>query len=124
MNFSWRSAAALGHDIFACMAAWLLAFWVRFNLEIPEPYWGDALHSLLLVVAVHAVAFWSFGLYRGIWRFASLPDLRRIIAAVGVGAIAVPTGLLMLRLPVPRSVLIINPVLLMMIMGGSRLAYR
>jgi FlaA1/EpsC-like NDP-sugar epimerase len=69
-------------------------------------------------------AFWSFGLYRGVWRFASLPDLRRILTAVGVAAIAVPTALIMLRLPVPRSVLIMNPLLLVMLMGGSRLAFR
>ncbi len=124
MRINWRSAAAFAHDVAACAAAWLCAFWLRFNLEIPAPYLGDALHSLPVVVAVHAAAFWSFSLYRGIWRFASLPDLRRILAAVGVAAIAVPAALLMLRMPVPRSVLIMTPVFLMMMMGGSRLAFR
>src|SRR5262249_2916871 len=114
----------LTHDLVACAAAWLAAFWLRFNLEIPGPYLIDALHSIPVALAVHAAAFLGFGLYRGIWRFASLPDLRQIIAAVGVSAIAVPPALLMLRMPVPRWGLIMTPVLLMMIMGGSRLAYR
>ena len=124
MRISWRSAAAFAHDVVACIAAWLAAFWLRFNLEIPEPYLHYAFESLIPVVAVHVAAFWGFGLYRGVWRFASLPDLRRILSAVGVGAIAVPTALIMLRLPVPRSVLIMSPLFLIMMMGGSRLAFR
>jgi FlaA1/EpsC-like NDP-sugar epimerase len=58
------------------------------------------------------------------WRYASLPDLRRILVAVGVAAVAVPTLMFMLQIAVPRSVLIITPILLMLVMGGSRLAYR
>lgn len=124
MTLNWRTLFALAHDLAACAAAWMIAFWLRFNLEIPGFYLGIALNGLLWVLPVHAVLFWSFGLYRGIWRFASLPDLRRIVLAVGAGSVAVPTLLLMLQVPAPRSVLIINPILLMMIMGGSRVAYR
>ncbi len=123
---SWRTWLAFLHDAAACMAAWMVAFWLRFNLEIPGPYLGLALDTLPWVVLVYAALFWSLGLYRGIWRYASLPDLRRILVAVGLGALAAPALLLMLQLQlsVPRSVLILCPILLMMIMGGSRIAYR
>jgi FlaA1/EpsC-like NDP-sugar epimerase len=124
MKLNWRSALAFAHDIAACIVAWLVAFWLRFNLEIPEYYAEIMLESLVWVLPLHVVAFWAFGLYRGIWRFASLPDLRRILLAVGVAAIAVPTVLFMMQIAVPRSVLIMNPVFLAMIMGGSRLGYR
>jgi FlaA1/EpsC-like NDP-sugar epimerase len=124
MKHNWRSFLAFVHDVAASMAAWLLAFWLRFNLEIPSNYLEIALVSMAYMVPINAVVFWGFGLYRGIWRFASLPDLRRIINAVVVAGIAVPTALLMLQIGVPRSVLIMNPVFLVMIMGGSRLAYR
>ncbi len=36
------------------------------------------------------LAFWVLGLYRGLWRYASLPDLQRILVAVAVAALAVP----------------------------------
>ena len=124
MKLNWRMLLALAHDLAACAAAWMIAFWLRFNLEIPGIFLGFALQGLLWMVPVHAALFWSFGLYRGLWRFASLPDLRRIVLAVGVGAVAVPTLLYMLQIPVPRSVLIMSPILLMMLMGGSRIAYR
>lgn len=108
----------------ASAAAWLGAFWLRFNLEIPAEYLEAAFSSLVCVVPVNALVFWGFGLYRGIWRYASLPDLRRIINAVVVACIAVPTALFMLQIGVPRSVLIMNPIFLIAIMGGSRLVYR
>ncbi|MEQ1773346.1 MAG: nucleoside-diphosphate sugar epimerase/dehydratase [Burkholderiales bacterium] len=119
-----RTVLAIVHDIMAVMAAWVIAFWLRFNLELPDSYGAQALRSLIWVVPLYAALFLGSGLYRGIWRFASLPDLRRIIVAVAIGALAVPAILFMLQITVPRSVLVMSPVLLVMMMGGSRLAYR
>ena len=119
-----RIVLAVLHDLLAVAAAWLIAFWLRFNLELPEPYYEQALASVTWVVPLYAALFLASGLYRGIWRFASLPDLRRIAISVTIGALAVPAVLFMLQLTVPRSVLVMSPALLIMIMGGSRLAYR
>ena len=124
MNLHWRSALAMLHDILACAAAWLLAYWLRFTPDVPPYYLEQALRTLAWVVPVHAVLFWSFGLYRGIWRFASLPDLRRILIAVGVAAAGVSTLMFMLQIGVPRTVLILTPLLLLLMMGGSRIGYR
>jgi FlaA1/EpsC-like NDP-sugar epimerase len=72
------------------------------------------------------LVFWRFNLYRGIWRYASTTDLRRLFLAVMLAAAAIPLMFLMLRLNlvIPRSVLIINPLLLVLMMGGSRFVYR
>ena len=121
-----RTALAMLHDVAAAAAAWVLAFWLRLNLELPPDYADAALRTLPVAVCVQAVIFWRLGLYRGIWRYASLHDLRLILIAVGAGALAVPFGLLLLRLagPIPRSVFVLDPLLLLIMMGGSRLAYR
>lgn len=119
-----RTALAFFHDIFAVVAAWVLAFWLRFNLDLPQPYATLMVDTLVWVVPIQALIFWFFGLYRGIWRYASVPDLKRIVSAVAVVALVLPAIFLMLRVAVPRSVLILDPVLLVMIMGGSRFAYR
>ena len=125
MKLHWRILLAFGHDLTACVAAWGVSFWLRFNLEpIPAPYNQIALQALAWLVPLYATLFVGFGLYRGLWRFASLPDLKRILMAVAVGAIAAPALLFMLQIAVPRSVLIMSPVFLIVIMGGSRLAYR
>ncbi|MFA6314471.1 MAG: nucleoside-diphosphate sugar epimerase/dehydratase [Sterolibacterium sp.] len=114
------------HDVAAAMAAWVVAYWLRFNLDLPAQYRGAMLEALGPVVAVQSIFFLLFGLYRGMWRFASLPDLKRILLAVTLGSMAAPVLLFMLyRLgDVPRSVLLLDPLLLMMIMGGSRFLYR
>ena len=114
------------HDLIAAGLAWMAAFWLRFNLDIPPEYHEVMLVRLPLVLAVHAAIFWTLGLYRGLWRYASLPDLQRILMAVGIAAAAVPALLALMRFgdPVPRSVYVIAPILLAAAMGGSRLAYR
>lgn len=120
-----KRTQAVIHDLAAVAVCWLLAYWLRFNLDLPDAFLGPAFASLLLVLCIHALAFWLFGLYRGIWRYASLMDLRRIILSVGVSALIVSAAVFMFSLPsIPRSVLVLHPVLLVMAMGGSRFAYR
>jgi FlaA1/EpsC-like NDP-sugar epimerase len=117
---------AFSHDVLAAMLAWCLAYWLRLNLEIPAIYLPSLCTALAVCIPVQAVAYQYFGLYRGIWRYASLPDLRRIVFAVAAGALIGPFALMMLGLAgnVPRSVLLLEPILLILIMGGDRLAYR
>ncbi|MBS1185066.1 MAG: putative epimerase/dehydratase polysaccharide-related biosynthesis protein [Proteobacteria bacterium] len=126
MNINPRTVAIILHDILAASCAWLGAYWLRFNLAVPSEFQAAALSTLLWVVPLQAAVFWHFGLYRGIWRFASLPDLKRIVLAVGLAALLIPLVLVLFRVSaiVPRSVLILDPLLLVILMGGSRLAYR
>src|SRR5690606_42051715 len=98
-----------------------VAYWLRFNLEsIPEPYLDEAWRLLPVVWVAQVVAFWRFGLYRGIWRFASLQDLARILKAVatGVAAGAVVSFALTRLEGVPRSVFVIYACLLVLLLGG------
>jgi len=119
-----RTLMAAVHDLVAAAAAWCTAFLLRFNLELPPDYADMMWRHLPWVVATQAAVFWYFGLYRGIWRYASLPDMKRIVLAVLVAAAGVTTAQFMLRIGVPRSVVILDPILLAMMMAGSRLAYR
>ena len=119
--------AILFHDTLMIPVAWLLAYWLRFDLgEIPPPAVAEALHSLIVLVPLQVVLFWAFGLYRGIWRFASLPDLMRIIKSAGFGAaVAVVLLFAATRLEsVPRSVPLLYGFLLLILLGGPRFLYR
>ena len=121
-----RAALAFAHDVSASAVCWALAFWLRFNLEIPEGFLPALGAAVAAAVPMHAVIFWSLGLYRGSWRYASLPDLKRIAFACLLGALAVPAVLAFLRAGtnVPRSTFILSPLLLATIMAGSRIGYR
>ncbi|MGY6251886.1 polysaccharide biosynthesis protein [Paraburkholderia caledonica] len=122
----WLSFSAFAFDLCAVALAWLLAYVIRFNGPVPDLFWASGLHALAWVLLVYAVMFRGYGLYRGMWVFASLPDLVRIAKAVAVGAVAVVIGSVLLQPHpvVPRSVLIVSPMLLFLGMGGSRALYR
>jgi FlaA1/EpsC-like NDP-sugar epimerase len=123
---SGLSLGAFAFDICAVIAAWLIAYSIRFNGTVPPEFWNGGVRALMWVVVAYAVMFRIFGLYRGMWVFASLPDLIRISKAVAAGALVVMIGAVMFQPSpiVPRSVLVVSPLLLFLAMGGSRALYR
>ena len=121
-----RTYIALGHDFIVAVVAWLLAYSVRFNFDIPATHNHEMwLHSYW-IIPLEVTAFLGFGLYRGAWRFASIPDLKRILKAVGFSTLLVVTVCLILKPfgTIPRSILLLNPILLVVGICGSRIAYR
>lgn len=115
------------HDLAVIPIAWMGAYWLRFNLDsIPDQFLSQALLLLPLVWLVQGTMFWAFGLYRGIWRFASIPDMARILKSVLAGlAIITITSFLLTRLEnVPRSVFVLDGILLILLLGGPRILYR
>jgi FlaA1/EpsC-like NDP-sugar epimerase len=123
--FNSRILAAFIHDVVAVALAWCLAFVFRFNFEVPPDFRGAATGSLIWLLPLFGGLFFAFGLYRGLWRFASLSDLQHILAAVGSGAVITVLAVTFLGLgPIPRSVMVMHPLLLALLMGGSRFAYR
>ncbi|PYE16614.1 FlaA1/EpsC-like NDP-sugar epimerase [Paraburkholderia silvatlantica] len=123
---SWLSFSAFLFDIGAVAAAWLTAYLLRFNATVPPEFWHGAMSTLTWVLPVYAVMFRIFGLYRGMWVFASLPDLMRISKAIMSAALIVMIGSVMVQPTpiIPRSVLIVSPLLVFFVMGGSRALYR
>ena len=120
-----RALLAFSHDVAVAAIAWYAGYLLRFNFDIPAPFVHSMLQTMVWVVPLQAIVFWRLGLYRGIWRYASLPDIKRISSAIAIATLLPPLLLLMLRLPVvPRSVLVLDPILLTLLMAGSRLIYR
>jgi len=124
----WRNrGAAIAHDLLSIPIAWMLAYWLRFNLaEIPTEFFAQAINTLPSIIACQTIALWLFGLYRGIWRFASLPDLTRIIKAILLGT-SLCAALLLITTKfqfIPRSVFPLYGGLMLVMLGGSRLLYR
>jgi FlaA1/EpsC-like NDP-sugar epimerase len=123
-----RSRAVIfTHDLLMVGLAWMGAYWLRFNLsEVPDDYWRAALAWLPPVLVVQGILFRLFGLYRGVWRFASIPDLVVIGKATALGAVGIGVlAFLYNRLHgVPRSVLPLYAVLLLLLLCGPRVLYR
>lgn len=128
MTWRFRSRTTIFlHDLAMVPLAWFGAYWLRFNLHaIPDEYLYSAFLFLPGVIGVQVGQFWLFGLYRGVWRYSSLPDLIRIGKAVLSGVFWIACGLFLYnRLQgVPRSVVPLYVIILFSLLSVPRLVYR
>lgn len=125
--FFRNRAAIFAHDVLMIPLAWFGAYWLRFNLDtIPEAFLHQSLMLFPVIALPQGGIFWYFGLYRGIWRFASIPDLARILKAVSAGVVLTAAiSSIVTRLEgVPRSVFFLYGLLLILFVGGPRFIYR
>jgi FlaA1/EpsC-like NDP-sugar epimerase len=119
----FRTVIAIAHDAFWAIVVWIAGNYLRFSVE-SAPVSADAWITLPVVVGVQLICFQLFGLYRGIWRFASFHDLRRIAVSIAVASAVVALILLLWQKNVPRSLLIVDPLLLSVFMASGRILYR
>ncbi|MBX9402929.1 polysaccharide biosynthesis protein [Lysobacter sp. BMK333-48F3] len=118
--------AVVAHDLAMVWLVWQALHKLRFGV-VPTPpalpLWST---EIALVLAAQGLVFWQVGLYRGLWRFAGVPDLWNIFKACMLGLFAIVLGLFLYnRLDlVPRTVLVLYPLVLMGMLGAPRLLYR
>ncbi len=126
MRFPNRRLAVIAHDLFMVGIAFALAYLSRYNFSFQHLGWQPLLQMLALVITIQGAILWWTRLYRGVWRFASIPDLWNIIRAAFLGALAVSLALFIYnRLDgVPRTSLLLYPVFLVFLLGSPRLIYR
>jgi len=113
-------------DFVIIILSYVGAFLIRFEMQIPAAGISKMIATLPLVLAVRFACFWYFGLYRGVWPFASIYDLYSIIKAVGVSSLLMVLSLFIAGgiSGYPRSVFFIDGLLLLMLIGGLRFSYR
>ncbi|MGN0859226.1 MAG: polysaccharide biosynthesis protein [Stenotrophomonas sp.] len=131
-NWRWQDAlayfpriAVIGHDLVMVWLTWQLLHFARYSLLAAPPELPWAGMNTLLVLLLQGAVFWWVGLYRGLWRFASVTDLGNIFRACFLGMAAIVLVLSFKRLDgVPLSVLALYPIVLAAFLGLPRLLYR
>jgi FlaA1/EpsC-like NDP-sugar epimerase len=112
-------------DLTLVLLAWWVAFWLRFNLDIPEEFIQLAFLASPWCVAAYTVGFVSARVYRQVWSYIGLPELRQLAMGIGLGGVLTAAGVLMLRLPAfPRSVLLLQPLIALVFLGAARAGWR
>jgi FlaA1/EpsC-like NDP-sugar epimerase len=107
------------------VAANYLAFLLRFGGDISPLYFSFFVQTIPIVLGIRALMFIPFRLYEGLWRYTGIWDLRNIAAAVGSStAVLYLVFTFVLRLFYPRSILLIDGLLLLFFMTGIRLTKR
>ncbi len=97
---------------------------LRFDFAIPykSNYWTIALY----ITVIRLLLLTIFGAYRGVWRYIGINDLTAILKSVSLGSLVVTaTSMFIARdLSYPRSVIIIEWLGDIILIGGLRFALR
>ncbi|MEN3004755.1 nucleoside-diphosphate sugar epimerase/dehydratase [Dehalobacterium formicoaceticum] len=127
MFYSWRSLVLMAVDAILLHLSLFFALLIRFDGQIPgnyiNTYWQIAPFSTIIMM----VLFFAFGLYRRAWEYASIGELMAVIRGVTLGSIL--TVLLAYlysgsTFPLPRSVYLLDFILRIVFIGGSRITWR
>jgi len=121
-----RAHITFVHDVVMAAISFVVALYLRLGndvLEHTRPYLWE---GTAVFAGIAAVVFIRTGVYRGVWRYASLPDLYALAKAVTLTIlIFLPVLFLFSRAEdYPRSALVINWFVLMALTGGPRMLYR
>lgn len=124
----WRNRLiAVFYDLGMIPIAWLGAYWLFFDLHLlPAEVLRQATWWILPVTIIQMTIFWYFGLYRGVWRFASIPDLIRIAKAVFAGTTCIVIMFFFLKssFEIPRVVPLLYCMLLSISLACARAVFR
>lgn len=118
---------ALLYDILAIPFAWYFAYWARANMQFfPNSMSKEqSVKTLLVLIVLQIACYHRFKVYRGLWRYASIDDVERIIRAVASASILIiPIIYLSLLDQIPRSILPLYAITLMSFLFAGRFCVR
>jgi FlaA1/EpsC-like NDP-sugar epimerase len=121
-----RALAAALHDGIALCLAFLAATMLLDVDGVTNAESRELLQSFVIAVPIQIAINFLFGLYQGIWRYTSLPDIQRIVVSVLTGSVAISLALHALGVDNQFGYreYILYPLFLVSFMSISRVAYR
>ena len=102
------------------------AYLLRYEGTLPTYEWQMLLHVLPFLLAIKLICFAFFGLYRGMWRYTSLEDMKNVIKGTAAASLIFMLAVLFLYhfQGFSRAALIIDWLLSVLFIGGARVAVR
>jgi FlaA1/EpsC-like NDP-sugar epimerase len=121
-----RALLAFSHDVFMVGLAWVISYLLFAPAGALTANSQTLLTVLAVALPVQAIVATIFGMYQGLWRYASLPDVQRIVASVVAGSLAVAATLWAggWLVGLGFAHFFVQTLLLIVLMAGSRIAYR
>ena len=121
-------AAVIVHDFCMVIVAWLVAAWLIESTSALT--FSSSLTTMVgfsIVLVLQGSVLWATGLYKGLWRFASFPDMWNIARASIFGTVAIVAALAIVQgstISHWMPAVLIYPVLLFVLLGLPRMCYR
>lgn len=123
MNSYIRKSILLLLDIILVSAALLFAYLLRFDGYLGI-YSRQYIDVVVFVVLIYVANNWLFGLYKKMWRYASIQELLGIFWSATFSALLTYILFWVMDTKIPRSVLLLTGILSIFSIGGTRFAYR
>ena len=113
-------------DIALISLSLCLAFLLRFDFSIPSQEMHLFWECLTVVLVVKPLVFIATGFYNSLWRYASVQDAIEILKGVTFSSILAVFAVLFLQqfTPIPRSIFLLDWILLFALLAASRLVWR
>jgi UDP-GlcNAc:undecaprenyl-phosphate/decaprenyl-phosphate GlcNAc-1-phosphate transferase len=120
-----RHVATILVDLVLMVAAYYAAYLLRFERDF-EAYRRMLEATVIPMVACQLAAMALMGAYSGLWRYASITDLVRVVRAltVGTGAGVIYVGFATRFEDQSRAVFVLDWLLLVFLVGASRASFR
>ncbi len=117
-----RIAALVGVHLLLFTAAYVGAFLLRFDFEVPAEFQPVAAQTLLLVLGIKTAVFGALKMFQGWWKYVSLYDVIALAYALAVSALVVLTAHALWLRPeaFPRSIYLLDFLLSLLLVGGAR----
>jgi FlaA1/EpsC-like NDP-sugar epimerase len=121
-----RALSAALHDAAALVAACLGATLLLDSQALTPDQWSSLVALMLLAMPIQIVVNVLFGVYQGIWRYTSLPDIQRVVFAVLAGAVVISIAQRVFALDTHFDYrgYIVYPLFLIALMSFDRMAFR
>jgi FlaA1/EpsC-like NDP-sugar epimerase len=113
-------------DVALIAAALTASFLLRFDFQIPAEEFQILLHGLAVVLITKPILFAASGMYRKIWRYASLQDAFEIFKVVTLSSMVSAFISIFIKgtIALPRSIYILDWFILFALVAASRLIWR
>ena len=110
-----------------------LSFFLAFVLRFEGKIFGDALgavhfdaflSNIAILIVIKIIVFYVLGLYKSLWRYASIEELVQVVMAAFAANAVVVTFIVISAQTLPRSIYILAFMLDVTFIGGVRFSYR
>ena len=106
--------------------AYVLAFYLRFDFKIDSSSWLLIAKTLPLLIGIKMIVFWYFGLFSGLWRYAGIFDIWRILKVHVLATLCFisAVGVFYSLGGFPRSIFVLDFILSFCLVAGVRFVTR
>lgn len=111
-------------DIFLINISIIASYLLRFDGNVEHRAWEFYRNSMVFITFFKIAIFYYFNLYKSLWKYASVDELLSVVIATGLSNAVVISFVFLSRAYAPRSIYLIAWVLDVVLIGGSRFAYR